>query len=70
VTIQRLYGHSSPLVTQLYLHPSDRLGKEAVDLLVDFGAENPEKGENLLHIRDTANSSSPRDLPKPFVSIN
>jgi excisionase family DNA binding protein len=33
VTIQRLYGHSSVLVTQRYLHPRDDLKLEAVELL-------------------------------------
>ena len=34
VTISKLYGHGSVLVTQNYLHPQDELGREAVDKLV------------------------------------
>ena len=34
VTISKLYGHSSVLVTQRYLHPKDELSREAVELLV------------------------------------
>jgi len=34
VTIQKLYGHSNPMVTQRYLHPDDKLTKEAVEFLV------------------------------------
>ncbi len=34
VTISKLYGHSTVLVTQRYLHPKDKLSREAVELLV------------------------------------
>jgi site-specific recombinase XerD len=34
VTISKLYGHSSVLVTQRYLHPQDKLSREAVESLV------------------------------------
>jgi len=34
VAISKLYGHSSVLVTQRYLHPKDELSREAVELLV------------------------------------
>ena len=43
VTISKLYGHSSVLVTQRYLHPQDELSIEAVELLV----EKP-FGDNLV----------------------
>jgi integrase len=36
-TIQKYYGHSSLVVTERYLHPQDDLGKDAVELLVDYG---------------------------------
>ena len=35
VTISKLYGHSSVLVTQNYLHPSDELSIEAVEKLAE-----------------------------------
>ncbi len=35
VTISKLYGHSSVLVTQNYLHPSDELSVEAVEKLAE-----------------------------------
>ena len=35
VTISKLYGHSSVLVTQNYLHPSDALSVEAVERLTE-----------------------------------
>lgn len=50
VTIQKLYGHSSVLVTQNYLHPGDELAQEAVERLV----EAPKKPENLAQIWHTA----------------
>ena len=46
VTIQRLYGHSSVLVTQNYLHPGDEVAQEAVELLV----EAPKKPETVAQI--------------------
>jgi len=35
VTISKLYGHSSVLVTQRYLHPEDTLSRHAVEKLVE-----------------------------------
>jgi len=46
ITIQKLYGHASVLVTQNYLHPTDELAQEAVESLV----EAPKKPENLALI--------------------
>ena len=47
VTISKLYGHSSVLVTQRYLHPKDKLSKEAVELLVEKpGWQSGDKGRN------------------------
>jgi hypothetical protein len=48
VTISKLYGHSSVLVTQRYLHPKDTLAEEAVESLV----KKPDNGKSLLHICD------------------
>jgi excisionase family DNA binding protein len=45
VTISRLYGHSSVLVTQNYLHPGDEVAQEAVELLVA-----PKKPETMAQI--------------------
>ncbi len=39
VTISKLYGHSSVLVTQRYLHPNDELSIEAVEFLVSGSGE-------------------------------
>jgi integrase len=55
ITIQRLYGHSNSLVTQLYLHPDDRLGREAVGRLAEETLEKPEFEEIPLHLCDTEN---------------
>jgi len=46
VTIQKLYGHSSVLVTQNYLHPGDEVAQEAVERLV----EAPKKPETVAQI--------------------
>jgi integrase len=62
ITIQRLFGHSSSLVTQIYLHPDDRLGREAVDLLAEIPAKKPQKGEEVLHPCDMG---SPDSFPIP-----
>lgn len=51
VTISRLYGHSSVLVTQRYLHPKDELSREAVELLVGIPVQRVEKETDLLHMR-------------------
>ena len=46
-SIQKLYGHSSVLVTERYLHPKDDLGRDAVELLADYGKAKP---DNSFHI--------------------
>jgi hypothetical protein len=51
----RLYGHSSVLVTQHYLHPQDELGREAVERLA-----NP---ATLSHICHTATEEASSTLP-------
>jgi integrase len=60
VTISMLYGHSSVLVTQRYLHPKDTLSKEAVESLV----KKPDNGKGLLHICDMGK----QEKPEHFVS--
>jgi excisionase family DNA binding protein len=47
VTIQKLYGHSSVLVTQHYLHPNDELSVEAVELLAGSPGEKTSKPEKV-----------------------
>jgi integrase len=58
VTIQKLYGHSSVLVTQRYLHPQDSIKKEAVELLDHAGkmkadpfhiCSTEKEGKPLIH---------------------
>jgi len=55
VTISRLYGHSSVLVTQRYLHPQDELGRDAVERLAI--------SENLSHICHTVPEQMSTTLP-------
>jgi len=50
VTISKLYGHSTVLVTQRYLHPKDRLSKEAVEALVKAPDGKSKNEEKLLEI--------------------
>jgi len=45
VAISKLYGHSSVLVTQRYLHPKDELSREAVELLVKDSSDKLKKRE-------------------------
>ncbi len=70
VTIQRLYGHSSPLVTQRYLHPDDEISKEAVELLVDYLTDCSKTNENMLHIRDMDKSLANKNLLSHSFSVN
>jgi len=51
VTISRLYGHSSVLVTQRYLHPKDELSRAAVELLADTSNQRDGIDADLLQIR-------------------
>jgi len=70
VTIGRLYGHSSLLVTQNYLHPRDELSREAVDSLVDGASKPVENRENLArnwHAEKSVPSSHPL---KSAFSVN
>ena len=48
VTISKLYGHSSVLVTQRYLHPKDKLSIEAVELLAEKPQKPDHSGDNLV----------------------
>jgi len=59
VTISRLYGHSSVLVTQRYLHPKDELSREAVELLAGISNQRCGNEADLLHIRDTREGRKP-----------
>lgn len=45
VTISKLYGHSSVLVTQRYLHPSDELSIEAVEFLASGNGKKPREAQ-------------------------
>jgi integrase len=55
VTISRLYGHSSVLVTQRYLHPQDEIGREAVERLTISAT--------VSHICPTASKEESPTLP-------
>jgi len=70
VTIQRLYGHSSVLVTQLYLHPDDRLASEAVESMDEKTVEGLEVDGIPLHPCDTEPTSSFYIPPSDSNSIN
>jgi len=61
VTIQKLYGHSTVLVTQRYLHPSDELSIEAVELLA---------GEAGLEHRNSARIWHAEEVPGLPVPAN
>lgn len=70
VTISKLYGHSSVLVTQGYLHPRDELSREAVDFLTPGASKPIENRENLAqnwHAEKTVPSSHPL---KSAFSVN
>jgi integrase len=66
VTIQKLYGHSSVLVTQNYLHPGDELAQEAVERLV----ETPQKPENLAQIWHKSQDGAARLHVTRSFSVN
>jgi excisionase family DNA binding protein len=70
VTISKLYGHSSVLVTQRYLHPKDTLSKEAVELLVENSSKNVKKEEKLLQICDTKRENKLKKFTIRSFSVN
>jgi len=63
VTISRLYGHSSVLITQRYLHPKDKLSREAVEVLV-------KKEEKLLEICETKKEKKSKGFAIHSFSVN
>jgi excisionase family DNA binding protein len=52
VTIQKLYGHSSVLVTQRYLHPNDGLSIEAVELLAGDAGRERQSSARICHAEE------------------
>jgi excisionase family DNA binding protein len=70
VTISKLYGHSSISVTQRYLHPKDKLSKEAVELLVKDPSDKLKEREKLLQICDTKMSEQSKKLAIQLFSMN
>lgn len=63
VTISKLYGHSTVLVTQRYLHPKDSLSKEAVEVLA-------KKEEKLLEICEMKKEKQSKGFAIHSLSIN
>ena len=70
VTISKLYGHSSVLVTQRYLHPGDTVSREAVELLAEGTRKPVENAENLAPIGHTKKHDFPLSLPNHLFSMN
>jgi len=52
-TVKSLLGHFSVVVTQRYIHSNDEAKKKAVEILAEKPEEEIQKGEILLHRRDT-----------------
>jgi integrase len=57
ITVKELLGHSSVTITERYTHSFREQKMKAVELLVEGG--EAQRGGNLLHIRDTAQSFRP-----------
>jgi len=70
VTISKLYGHSSVLVTQRYLHPKDKLSREAVEVLVKNPNEKNKNEEKLLEICETKKEERLKELAIHSFSVN
>jgi excisionase family DNA binding protein len=70
ITIGKLYGHSSVLVTQNYLHPRDELSREAVDLLVEGASKPIENQQNLAQNWHTKSPSPSGHPVKSAFSVN
>lgn len=70
VTISRLYGHSSVLVTQRYLHPKDKLSREAVEMLVKNPNEKNKNEEKLLEICEAKKEERLTELVIHSFSVN
>jgi len=67
VSISRLYGHSSVLVTERYLHPKDARSVEALERLVEMPEKSAEISKQVLQICDTKkNASKNVPLTLPF----
>lgn len=63
VTISKLYGHSTVLVTQRYLHPKDKLSREAVEVLV-------KKEEKVLDICEMKKEKQSEGFAIHSFSVN
>ena len=67
VTISKLYGHSSVLVTQRYLHPNDELSIEAVEFLASgFG----EKTADVDFVSQNGHKRGRGNLPVPINPVS
>jgi len=70
VTISKLLGHSSVLVTQRYLHPSDALSDEAVEKLVEDARKTAGLEENLSNGGQTGRRKESGLCPNSLFSVN
>ncbi len=70
VTISKLYGHSSVLITQRYLHPKDKLSREAVEVLVKAPDGKSKNEEKLLDICETEKEKQSKGFAIHSFSVN
>jgi hypothetical protein len=70
ITVKELLGHGSVTITERYTHSRQDLKKNAVGLLSDKASKQSQKGENLLHLCDTAKTENYGRLRSHLFSAN